>query len=515
MHIVFVNPPSVSLDTNDLAPPLWALVLGAVVREIGCRAELLDCNLEMLAQQAPTEPSAFVDWAAQRICSTTPDLVCYSSMGVNSHVVLDVASRIREIDPSICQVVGGPHFSSIAREIIAHFSCIDGVFFGEAERSLRYFIESARITNDWHSVKVPGVLTRHNSATTFGDRLQVHSEHIPAPAYELVELARYFTINPRRLMNFEAGRRGCIYACRFCYAPSHFGRGERLPSDMRFVREMQETAALGARHLFIVTDNFLNYPAKTSRLCRLISEAGRTPSFNCYATLGQLNDSVIRELSRAGCRSIYVGVDAVHPEARREFAKGMFRSQDDLCRKVDLCLSNAITPTLAFLLEEPEKNRENFEATVATAAAVAMRGCPVALNTLTIYPGTPLAQKQNWVFTPTDLKVRIAFDAPEVVCKNRYAENFPGLFPFHSTHRDIKAHGELLQTAHALKTLLSCAPDYLSSIAEAGKSADFVRSLLTVTPSEFAQWDPYRRRKEPIHKLISVYGRRNPYETRL
>jgi hypothetical protein len=120
--------------------------------------------------------------------------------------------------------------------------------------------------------------------------------------------------------------------------------------------------------------------------CNEIASARLGLIFNCYATLAQLNEHVVAALSRAGCTSVYVGVDAVHPDARREFAKGLFQSRDDLLHRTDLCLANGMTPNLAFLLEEPTKGIQRFEGTVATALAGAIRGCAITCNTLTVYP---------------------------------------------------------------------------------------------------------------------------------
>jgi hypothetical protein len=261
---------------------------------------------------------------------------------------------------------------------------------------------------------------------------------------------------------------------------------------------------VGARHLFIVTDNFVNYPRETAELCKEISAAKLGLTFNCYATLAQLNEPVVAALARAGCTSLYVGVDAVHPEARREFAKGQFRSRHDLLSRIDLCLAHEITPNLAFLLEEPEKGQERFVDTVATALAGVIRGCSIALNTLTVYPRTALAQTREWTFDPCDLKARICFDAPEVVLQNPYSAKHPELFPFHSSHRSEVAHGKTLMFAHALKSLAGCAPMALYEICEKGSLLECLELLLDdITPAEFAFMPPLKRREIVIEKFLS------------
>jgi hypothetical protein len=268
---------------------------------------------------------------------------------------------------------------------------------------------------------------------------------------------------------------------------------------------MAAAADLGAKHLFIVADNFVNYPKSTIALCDEIASARLGLTFNCYATLAQLNEHVVAALSRAGCTSVYVGVDAVHPDARREFAKGLFRSRDDLLHRIDLCLANGIAPNLAFLLEEPAKSIQRFEDTVATALAGAIRGCTITFNTLTVYPRTKLAQEGSFSFSPSNLKARICFDAPNVVFRNSYSHQHPELFPFHSSHRSEAEHGQTLMLAHALKTLCGCAPKVMLEICERGLLLEFLTVVLHDTsPTTFSLLSPLGRRKLVVERLLTV-----------
>jgi hypothetical protein len=504
MNIVFINPPSVQSDTHDLAPPLWALLLGSTARQAEYDPIILDLGLEVLDKQAPQHSEEFYSWITEIILEKSPKIVCYTSMGLNGHVSLKIAEHVSCADPSILHFFGGPHFSAVAEAVLQHYPWVDAVFLGEAEDTLLKCLRHLRAGQDISTLRLPGILTRGNSLRT-RERAPVAPDDVPKPAYDLVSLSRYFAVNPRRVLDFEAGRRGCIFACRFCYAPEHFGRGERAPSIARFIQEMAAAAHVGARHLFIVTDNFVNYPRETTELCKEIAAAHLGLTFNCYATLAQLTEPVIAALARAGCTSLYVGVDAVHPEARREFAKGQFRSRHDLLNRIDLCLAHEITPNLAFLLEEPEKGKERFVDTVATALAGVIRGCSVAFNTLTVYPRTALAEAREWTFDPCDLKARICFDAPEVVLQNPYSTQHPELFPFHSSHRSEGTHGKTLMFAHALKSLAGCAPMALYEMCERGALLECLELLLDdITPAEFAFMPALKRREIVIETFLSL-----------
>lgn len=507
MEILFLNPPSLLHDSHDLAPPLWSLLLGATAERAGLAPRILDLNLEVLDRKAPQDVSNFYTWAVNRIVQSGPDIVCYSSMGLNGHVSLKLAELVKRMRPDVVQFFGGPHFSSIAEEVLQYYPWIDAVFLGEAERSLLDCLTEIKKGRLLSSLSISGMLTR---ATKSGrsEKVFPSSVDIPKPSYSLVDIGRYFDINPRKTLDFEAGRRGCIYACTYCYAPQHFGQGERSTAPERFIEEMADVARLGAKHLFVVTDNFINYPRRTATLCNEIASAKLGLTFNCYATLAQLNEEVVPSLARAGCTSVYVGVDAVHADARREFAKGLFRSRDDLFSRIDLCLSCGIIPNLAFLLEEPDKGVRRFEDTVATAFAAARRGCPITLNTLTVYPRTRLSREGCWTFIPSDLKARICFDAPDVVHFNPYSIDHPELFPFHSSHRPVNRQGKVLLLAYALKTLSGCAADVVYDICENGVLTEFLELLVgDVCSSAFAALSPLVRRQLIIDRFQSLWNK--------
>lgn len=503
MRVVFLNPPSLLSDTHDLAPPLWMLLLGTIARERGWDCQFLDLNLEVLARTVPLAPHSFYTKVLGEVLACEPDLICASSMALNGHVSLRILELLRLERPRLVQVVGGPHFSAVASQIVRHYPWIDAVCTGEAELPFELMLGCMESRGEIDSLRVPGVFTRNSSLRAAESLTSARS--IPALDYSLIDLKRYFSVNPRHLFDFEAGRRGCIFNCRYCYAPQHFGRGQRTPPHEYFVAEMLRARSHGAKHLFIVTDNFVNYPQETAELCRRIAEAKAGLTFNCYATLSQLDEEVVTALAEARCSSIYVGVDAVHSSARKEFAKGLFRSNHDLLRRIDLCLAHRIVPTLAFLLEEPEKDRARFEDTVSTALTAAARGCRIAFNTLTLYPGTALAQNSSWQFRPCDLKARMCFDAPGIVQNNPYAALRPELFPFHSTHRPQAQQERLLLYAHVLTTLSSLAPEELFAICEAGGLLDLLSCLQKQMDfTAFAEWTHLQRRASTAEIFLEI-----------
>ena len=476
MRVTFVNPPLEAVATADLAPPLWALLLGRVARDAGAAGTLLDFNLAGL-ETAGAPAADFYAEAAARIAETSADLVAFSGMAVNSHVSLELARHVKQLTPGVKTLFGGPHFGAAAAEFVGLFPWADAVFVGEAEHSFRDYLaaEASGVTG-----AVAGAVVRTAAVVVDGGppRRPTVGE-IPSPLYDLADVGRYFKANPRRLLDFDGARRGCRFACTFCYSPAHYGQGARPPDDDRFEREWAAAARAGARTLFVVQDNFVNSPGATVALCESLARRPEEMTFHCYATLAQLTPPVIAALAGAGCRGVYVGVDAVHPDDRAHFAKKLYSSEPDMLRRAAECQAAGVVPTLSFMVQEVDSPaaKARFEATLAVAAAAAERGCPIRLNTLALYPGSAAHAAHAGLFRPSDLKARLTMDVPAVVRDNPFAVAAPGLFPFHATHRPPADHGRFLLGVQALYVLAAVFPAQLRRFAEGGRSWDLAERL--------------------------------------
>ncbi|EDL57304.1 B12-binding domain-containing radical SAM protein [Gimesia maris] len=504
MNVLFVNPPCASKVSIDLAPPLWTLLLGSIAEECGCTSQILDLNLEVLSQRAPEDDQLY-DWSIERVCDTRPDVVCFSSMGVNSHFCLKLAQRVKQHMPDVITILGGPHFSAIANDVIKRYPWIDFVATREAEVSFRFFLNEIKLRNGVCNRSIPGIVSREGPTLSCVEvDLRTKPANVPPPAYHLVELNRYFEVNPTRTLDFEAGQRGCVMSCRYCYAPGHFGQGERRQAPDVFVAELRKAVDLGARRFFFVQDNFINNPRATVDLCERIAAANLEISFHCYATLSQLSEPVVEAMAAAGCHSVYVGVDVVHPKAQRNFAKALYRGNEDMLRRFECCSKVGIRPTASFLLEEPDVGRDQLEDTIATALLAQNAGCRIRFNTLSLYPGTESYKAFGGRFFYDDLKVRLMMDLPSVVKENVYAQESPELFPFHSTHRPLLANSRFMLGVHALFTISKYYPNTLLELASDRRSWEIIEETMKSVDADAHACEPENIRRRTHLELFDT-----------
>lgn len=457
MRVTLVQPPSGLYDHYDLAPPLGLLTIAATIADDGCEVAIVDMNLRGQLDHAWVERD-FWAHAIEAIAETAPDVVGFTSMAVESHACIEMARLLKQRDPAVRTVMGGPHFSSIAPRALELYPWIDFVVAGEGEGALRDLLRHLR--GSLGAEELVNVARRDGDAVRLS-RLKkplATLDRLPFPAYDKVDLAPYFDLNPIRLLDYEHGR-GCIFACSFCYSPVHWGQGSQVKQVGAIVAEVERLYAMGARHLFFVQDNFPNSPQLARAICRELVAAGTGMTWNCYATLPHLNREFLDDLSAAGCRSVFVGVDAVSDESKTAFSKSFFKGWTKLAEKLEDCLARGIVPTCAFMIDPPLQDYDNTDAALTTALFARVKGCGIRLNTLTLYNDTASEREMRTVpRTYTNLKPRLLLDTPAIIQENPYARQHPELYPFHSTVLPPPFYERFVTGMHVAYTLFASFP---------------------------------------------------------
>jgi radical SAM superfamily enzyme YgiQ (UPF0313 family) len=453
MRLLLINPPNAFYDMRYLAPPLGLLTLAALARESGYSVSVLDFNLEVISDPSLGSEDPFYDFACRKICEQETDVVGFTSMCLESHVSLELARRLKRLRPQLRTIFGGTHFGAIAKESLENFWFIDYVVAGEGDHAIISILE--RLANA--KIMLPGnVWYREQGLVLPGTReiSRPSLESLPFPAYDLVDLQRYFRVNPNCLLNYEAGR-GCIFKCAFCYSPFQYGDSVRNKEPQQVVDDLRRLAELGARHVFFVQDNVLNSPRWASEVCAEISEAKIPLTWECYITYPQLDEKLIDELARGGCIGIFTGIDAVTPESQKRMNKRFLKSWEEISRKLSYCLEKGILPICAFILEGSNQPSDKIDATINTAIECVHLGCEVHINTLTIYNKTNLALSLDAAsYSYSQIKPELLLDTPPIVQENPLARQYPQIFPYHSTCDNVDDWEIFITKAYVVSALI-------------------------------------------------------------
>ena len=143
---------------------------------------------------------------------------------------------------------------------------------------------------------------------------------MPAPAYELAEIDRYFLGS----IQFSSG---CPYQCEFCDIPGLYGRVPRLKTPEQVLGELDKLVANKVNNaVYFVDDNFIaNRRAVKELLPHLIAwqrANGYPISFACEATLNIARAPELLEMMReAGFDTIFCGIETPDPAALKAMSK--------------------------------------------------------------------------------------------------------------------------------------------------------------------------------------------------
>ncbi len=404
----YVQCPIVGESTAELAPPLWILRLaGMNPRSSG----IVDLNLMWHEQD--------VDWrcrwphsAIEEILKESPSIVAFSSMAIDAGVAIDLSRKLKQIDPSVKIVFGGPFFGGFPKEVLSLEPSVDAVVTGGAEHIIGELCEA--LVADSTLSRIPGVTYRVGAEVRENAPGEdVDFESLGLIRFDLVDLERYWEVNPSRMLNLEFGR-GCKYRCSFCYVSSHHPGKSQQMSPSVAAEQLKQAERLGAEEAFVVGDNFLNDRKWAIETCEEIASRNLNLKWTCYATVSDLDPVIAKALSSAGCSDVYIGVDAVGIDQKRFFNKRFVPDWDLIRSKLVELVACGVRPTSAFILSGIGDTRPDTEANLQAALDLALReiGSP-RLNALVEYPGTGISVNLNRdEYEASSIKVDLLQDVP-------------------------------------------------------------------------------------------------------
>lgn len=429
MNIVMVD--NLLIEQNGprtetvLQPHLGLISLLAVLRADGHGGSLYDPKLALAAGRLALDASLYKQMALQ-ILARNPDAVGLTSLGCNFICTIKVAQHLKSLEPDLPILLGGPHATILSKEVLERFPAIDVIVRNEAEGTI---LEVIRGLSGGQLAKIPGIAYRSD------DRVQVNAgapliadlDTLPMPSYADYPIERLGLT----MIRVEAGR-GCPFMCTFCSTASFFGRSFRLKSARRLCQELDELSArYGLRHFSLQHDLFTVSRGKVLEFCDAVAD--RNYIWNCSARMDCVDAELLQQMSRAGCRKIYFGVETGSPHLQQVAKKRL-----DLTifyPTLAACESAGIKPTVSFITGYPQERPVDQAATLnMIGSCFYLRQPPenVQLHLMTPEPGTELlaqygnalafdgfASEFNFpILEPNDGE--IMSDSPDIFMNNHY-----------------------------------------------------------------------------------------------
>lgn len=264
-------------------PMLGPVYLGTIAKQAGYDVTVLNENI--LGRQVKPEEIAEADILGLSCLTATVDR--------GREIARQYKALRAAAGKASRTIIGGIHASMMPEDVAPDF---DQVFVGEAETRFRDLLSGA-VTD----------------RIVYGQRLE-NMDCLPVPDFTLIKNWRKIKVWP------VMTSRGCPYACNFCSVTQMFGRGYRTRSVEKV---MEDVAACPQGWAFFVDDHFVVDRARTAAMVERIRKIRPGLKWSCQlrAEVGR-DGELLRAMSNAGCRMVYIGFESINPESLREMDKG-------------------------------------------------------------------------------------------------------------------------------------------------------------------------------------------------
>lgn len=393
-------------------PPLGLAYLAAVAEEQGWKVRIIDGLTEGLSMQD----------IAGIIRSLQPEIAGITATTPAIYDAYEIARIVKEHSPNSLVLLGGPHATFMAHEVLEECPYIDVVVRGEAEETLKEILE--RIERGGDLSGVAGITYRA------GDRIRENPlrgliddlDSLPIPAYNLLPMEKYVVDRVRYAAIVTS--RGCPYGCIFCSSSLQFGKRWRAHSPERVLEELMILRYdYGAREIEFLDDTFTLKMSRAEEISRMIVSEGLDISWSASSRVNTFSRSLGEAMRRAGAHTIYFGIESGSDKTLRLIGKGITRRQ--AVDAVKAARNSGLNALGSFIIGFPHEGEEDIRATIKFADKV---GVDLAQFTIaTPYPGTRLweiAVKENLLltrnwrkFTTLDVVMRSLYLTPERIKK--------------------------------------------------------------------------------------------------
>lgn len=309
---------------------------------------------------------------------------------MNYHIASRILRVCKNFDSSLITLIGGPHVSFTANQVIEEAPWIDIVVRGEGEQTLVDLLNSWAVGRDL--AQVPGIAYRRNGDITLTAPRPLIREldELPLPARHLLPLSKYRALKaPCTVIT----SRGCPFGCIFCSAPKMFGRGVRFRNPRAVVDEIEiVNREFGFKQINIVDDTFTVKEEHVQSICEGLMERGLNVKWSVYSRVDTVTPRLLRLMKQAGCSWVCYGLESGSQKILDRIKKRITVAQSK--QAVKMAKEAGIDVMVSFLLGLPGENQRTARQSVRLAEELRKEyGVYYGFHILAPMPGTEVRER--------------------------------------------------------------------------------------------------------------------------
>ncbi|MDC0418914.1 B12-binding domain-containing radical SAM protein [Pelagibacteraceae bacterium] len=340
-----------------------------------------------------------------QIIKFKPEWVGYTSYTANISAIKIISDKVKQVDPSIKQVIGGVH-ATLDSDILNSLTSVDYSIQREGEEAFLALVEKK------DPKKIPGVVSRSNN-TLFKTGIAPVIKDInilPMPERE-----KFWGIpeSDRKTVDVSYVNtiRGCPYKCTYCASPFHWDRKttrlrtpESVMEEMRYLKEHHyvrpkfdyaASANIDSKESMKIEDNTIVYfvddvftvnKKRVKKLLRMMIDEKLDMKWKCEARADHLDDEVCELMAEAGCERVKVGFESGSNRILSEVKK--LETREEMLVGAEMLKKAGVPFSAYFMTGFPGETDDDLKQTIDFAKKV--DADYYSLSVLAPYYGTEL-----------------------------------------------------------------------------------------------------------------------------
>lgn len=373
------------LEAENLYPRIGIASIASYLLQNGVSVIILD----------PDAYKIDIEQIKERVKLENPDMVGLPAFTEEVCGANEIAKAVKEVNPDILTVVGGPHPSALPTQTLKEFQYFDVAVFGEGEITMQEIVDGKSLE------EIQGIAFKKNGEIRRNGQRPLTKEIdlLPLPAWQLYDLDKYksgglytgFSRRGRLELPVE-GARGCPHSCIFCFRLA--GRTIRFKSPLRVADDVErDVNEFHASRIHFVEGTFGVNKKIALRMCNELirRDLHEKIEWSTGGRVDTLDKELLEKMRKAGCNYIGFGVESGDPELLRIIGKNT--SLEQAKKAFEICKELGIKTEANFILGHPFETEKTVLKTIKFAKELKADHATFAI--LVPFPGTEVSKMAN------------------------------------------------------------------------------------------------------------------------